>query len=99
VSGAMEAQVDQLVRSVSPQRPADVVGEYPACPPEQVTAAFEQARDSQRNWWRAGAAARSAALSAAAAKLADRRAEAAALITREVGKPAGEAAGEVTRSV
>ncbi len=97
--GQLGSAVGELIRSVSPQRPADVIGEYPARTPEQVQAAAGQARDSQRDWWRAAAAARSAALSAAAAQLRARRDEAAALITREVGKPAGEAAGEVARSV
>jgi len=88
-----------VVRSVSPQRPQDVVAEVPQASPADVEAAAEVARQAQRGWWDAPAASRAAALGAAAAALRERSTEAAALVVREVGKPAGEAAGEVARGV
>ena len=88
-----------LVRSVSPQRPGDVVLEVPAATAADVEKAALAARQAQRGWWDAPAATRATALGAAAAALRARAGEAAGLVVREVGKPAGEAAGEIARGV
>ena len=88
-----------MVRSVSPQRPQDVVVEVPAVSGADVEKAALAARQAQRGWWEAPAATRATALGAAAAALRARAGEAAELVVREVGKPAGEAAGEVARGV
>lgn len=87
-----------LVRSVSPQRPADVVAEAMAATPEEVDAAAARARQAQHGWWAAAPSVRCAALAGAAAALRDRATEATELVVREVGKPVVEARGEVARA-
>ncbi len=89
----------ELVRSVSPQRPDDVVVEAPAATPAQVEEAADRARLVHRHWWGSQAAVRSGHLGAAAAALRGRSQEAAELVVREVGKPVGEATAEVARAV
>jgi aldehyde dehydrogenase (NAD+) len=88
-----------LIRSVSPQAPGDLVGEFRCLSRDEIRAIADRSRQAQRDWWASGAARRSAALAASSAELRARRDEAAALIVREVGKPAGEAAGEVSRAL
>ena len=88
-----------LIRSLSPQRPDDVVATVPEATAADVEKAAEVAGTAQREWWSALPAVRAAALSAAAATLRSRAAEATDLVVREVGKPAGEAAGEVARGI
>lgn len=90
---------NELVRSVSPQRPDQVLTEVPAATAADVEKAARTAREAQRGWWDTLPAARAAALSAAAAALRARSAEAVDLVVREVGKPLGEATGEVARGV
>ncbi len=90
---------ESFITSVSPQDPADVVGEFEISDAVAIRSAAERARSAQAVWWDSGAAARSSSLTAAAAELDSRREEAATLICREVGKPIGEATGEVGRSV
>jgi alpha-ketoglutaric semialdehyde dehydrogenase len=87
------------IRSVSPQDPSDVVGEWAACSAADVAAAVTRARRAQKDWIGLGAARRSAALGAIAAELRSRADEAVDLIVREVGKPVGEAKGELARAV
>jgi acyl-CoA reductase-like NAD-dependent aldehyde dehydrogenase len=87
------------IRSLSPQDPTDVLGEYPAQSPAGVVAAVSNARYAQRDWIGLGAARRSAALMAIATDLRSRADDFASLVVREVGKPIGEAKGEVARSV
>jgi aldehyde dehydrogenase (NAD+) len=89
----------ELIRSVSPQRPADVIAEIPTAGAREIAAAVTAARTAQRDWWGAAAGVRASALTAAARALADRAEEATDLVVREVGKPIGEAAGEVARGV
>jgi acyl-CoA reductase-like NAD-dependent aldehyde dehydrogenase len=88
-----------VVRSVSPQRPTDVVIEVPEASADDVAKAAERARAAQRRWWDAVSPVRAGVLAAAATALRARADEAAALIVREVGKPVAEAAGEVARAV
>jgi acyl-CoA reductase-like NAD-dependent aldehyde dehydrogenase len=88
-----------LVRSVSPQRPQDVVTEVAAASADDVAKAAARARSAQRGWRDAVSPVRASALAAAAGALRARAGEAAALIVREVGKPAVEATGEVARAV
>ena len=59
----------EVIRSYSPQAPADLVGEYAGFTPEQIAAAVDAGRSAQRAWWALGAARRSAALMAGAAAL------------------------------
>lgn len=86
------------VRSVSPQAPDDLIGEFATASAADVAAAIAAARTGQQQWWAAGAAARSAALTAIADALQSRRDEAVALVVREVGKPLTEAEGEIARA-
>ena len=88
-----------MIRSASPQRPADVVADVPATAPQDVADAAASTRRAQQDWAAAGAPARASALAAAASALRARAGEAADLVVREVGKPAAEAAGEVARGV
>jgi aldehyde dehydrogenase (NAD+) len=89
----------ETVRSVSPQAPTDIVGEFVCAGAKGVVAAVEVARLASREWQALGAAGRATAMMAAARSLAERREEAAQLVVREVGKPVAEARGEVTRAV
>ena len=86
------------VRSVSPQRPSDVVVEVAAADRETVRTAAETARRAQAEWLASPPVARSQALSAAADAVVGAAEELTALMVREVGKPLTESAGEVARS-
>ncbi len=88
-----------VTRSVSPQRPDDVVAESGSASRDDVGAAAERARAAQRAWWDAPAPVRAAALAAAGRALRAGAAQAAQLIVREVGKPIDEATGEAARAV
>jgi alpha-ketoglutaric semialdehyde dehydrogenase len=88
-----------VIRSVSPQDPSDVVGVFSALTASEVAAAADAARPAQLSWVALGAARRSAAIGAIAGELRSRADEVAALVVREVGKPAGEAKGEVSRAI
>ncbi len=88
-----------VIRSWSPQNPADLVAEAPALLPARVASLAEAARGAQRAWWAMPAVSRSDALTAAAAELLSRREEAVSLMVREVGKPLAEARGEADRSI
>ena len=88
-----------VLRSISPQDPTDVVTERAVASDAALADVFAGAWEAQRMWWAGGAAARAAALSAAAAALSARRSDAIELVVREVGKPLVEATGEVARSV
>jgi acyl-CoA reductase-like NAD-dependent aldehyde dehydrogenase len=89
----------QLLRSFSPQAPADLVGEFRISSGSEVERAVRAAHAAQREWWALGAAGRAAALAAAATRLSAEREKATALVVREVGKPVSEAAGEVARAI
>jgi alpha-ketoglutaric semialdehyde dehydrogenase len=86
-------------KSISPQAPDDLIGEFAIGEPADVAVITEGARAAQLAWTTIGAAGRAAALAGAAAELRSRREEAVALIIREVGKPVTEARGEVARAV
>lgn len=85
--------------SVSPHRPADVIGEWEAADGPGVDSALGRAADATAGWRDAPAPARSAALAGAAEDLERRAAEVTALVVREVGKPVSEARAEVARGV
>jgi alpha-ketoglutaric semialdehyde dehydrogenase len=87
-----------IVRSVSPQAPEELVGEFARAGAGGVTAAVAATRLAAREWRKLGAAGRATALAGAARSLVDRRDEAIELVVREVGKPLLEARGEVTRA-
>ena len=100
MSGAPTLSEDaRLLRSFSPQAPADLVGEFRRSSRSDVERSVAAARVAQREWWALGAAGRSGALAAAAGALRAERETAAALVVREVGKPLGEATGEVARAI
>ncbi|MFD2414960.1 aldehyde dehydrogenase family protein [Amycolatopsis pigmentata] len=85
------------IRSVSPQRPDDVVIDVSASSAAVVESAVDRARGAQREWARAGAA-RVVALVAAADAVRKASSELVELVVREVGKPRAEAAAEVART-
>jgi len=87
-----------MVSSYNPADPADLVVAVEGAGAAGVDTAVARAREAQREWRAAGAAARSAALSRAADAVEAHADELAALTVREVGKPLAEARGEVART-
>ncbi|MFF0742226.1 aldehyde dehydrogenase family protein [Streptomyces sp. NPDC004111] len=85
--------------SHNPADPRETVADVPSTGTWATVEAVDRARDAQRAWYAAGAAARSAALTAAARAVEEAGAELAELAVREVGKPAAEAHAEVARTV
>src|SRR5512142_2941008 len=88
-----------MLRSTSPQRPDDVVGEWPDGGPEAVVAAASRAHRASRAWGAVRAAERGRALAEAADRMAADAPGLAKLVVREVGKPISEATAEVARAV
>ncbi|MDA8118021.1 MAG: aldehyde dehydrogenase family protein, partial [Actinomycetota bacterium] len=89
----------ELLKSVSPALPADVLITFPETPVEEVADAAARARRAQAEWWAAGPVARANALSRAAEALEAASQEMTDLAIREVGKPVAEMVGEVARGV
>ncbi|MFD3511602.1 aldehyde dehydrogenase family protein [Streptomyces sp. NPDC058657] len=87
------------VISRNPAHPDEIVANVPSTGTWATVEAADRARDAQRGWYEAGAAARSAALTAAAQAVEQAGAELAELAVQEVGKPLGEARAEVARTV
>ena len=75
------------IRSTSPQRPDDVVGEWPDAGAAGVDGAAGRAREALTGWSSATAFERSRVLGDAAARLAAVADDLAGLLVREVGKP------------
>jgi aldehyde dehydrogenase (NAD+) len=92
-------QAGERLVSHSPQSPGSVVATAAETSNDTVVAAVEQAAETQRSWWAAGAPARAVALGRMAQLLTRRRDEAVDLVVREVGKPLSEARAEVDRAV
>ncbi|MDA8261508.1 MAG: aldehyde dehydrogenase family protein [Actinomycetota bacterium] len=88
-----------LLKSVSPALPADVLITFAETPAEEVAAATAKARRAQAEWWAAGPVARANALAKAAEALEAAAQEMTDLAIREVGKPVAEMVGEVARGV
>jgi alpha-ketoglutaric semialdehyde dehydrogenase len=88
-----------LIRSASPQRPQDVVGEWPVGGPADVHAAVERGRAALPGWRTASAFVRSRTLHDAATSVAHASDDIVELMVREVGKPVTEARGEAARAV
>lgn len=88
-----------VLKSVSPQRPSDIVIEFEELSADQVATRAAVARTAQRDWWDAPPQTRAGALGAAAVALRAAAATATDLVVREVGKPVLEARGEVARSI
>jgi acyl-CoA reductase-like NAD-dependent aldehyde dehydrogenase len=84
--------------STSPQRPDEILGEWPDAGVDGVERAIGGARAAAEAWRRTTAHERGAALHAAAGRLEARADELTDLVIREVGKPLGEARGEVART-
>ena len=89
----------ELLKSVSPALPADVLITFPETPVEEVAEAAAKARRAQAEWWAAGPVARANALAKAAEALEAAAQELTDLAIREVGKPVAEMVGEVARGV
>jgi alpha-ketoglutaric semialdehyde dehydrogenase len=88
----------RTIVSRSPQRPGDVVGEWPDVGAAGAERAIEVARAAAEGWRRTTALERGATLHAAADRLESRAEELTHLLIREVGKPVSEAEGEVART-
>jgi alpha-ketoglutaric semialdehyde dehydrogenase len=84
--------------STSPQRPDEVLGEWPDAGVDGVERAIGVARAAAEGWRRTTAHERGAALHAAAGRLEARAGELTDLVIREVGKPVAEARGEIART-
>ncbi len=95
----MRGSIGDVIRSTSPQDPADVVSEVAVASERTVVDLLAAAAEARRGWAFASAFDRSAALVRAADRLAAARDELASLIVREVGKPVREAGPEVDRAV
>lgn len=89
----------RTVRSTSPQRPAELVGEWPAATADEVDRCVARLAERQRAWAATPAPHRSALMEAAASRVQDAAGVLAELIVREVGKPIVEAEAEVARAV
>ncbi|MEU8518709.1 aldehyde dehydrogenase family protein [Streptomyces sp. NBC_01216] len=88
-----------VIRSVNPADPSDLVVECAASGARATVGAAERAGVAQAGWRAAGAGVRSAALGRVAAAVEAAAEELAALAVREVGKPVAEARAEVARTV
>ncbi len=88
-----------LVESISPQQPLDIVCSVAESTLSDVHKAARAARAAQRAWAAALPSERSAALGGAADTVASASEDLVALVIREVGKPRSEAEGEVSRAV
>ena len=88
-----------ILRSTSPQRPDDVVGEWQDGGTEAVEAAAARAFGASPAWSAIRAAERGRALAEAADRMASDARGLAELMVREVGKPISEATAEVARAV
>jgi aldehyde dehydrogenase (NAD+) len=98
VTGTPFATASRIV-SRNPANPDEIVADVPSTGAWATVEAADRARDAQRGWYAAGAAARSTALTAAALAVEQAGAELAELAVREVGKPISEARAEVSRTV
>src|SRR5437764_13819721 len=85
--------------SVSPARPSDAVGAYPAHGAADVDRAVEAATAAQRRWARVPIPARAGVITKAGEILLARKAELAELVSRECGKILLEAGGDVQEAV
>jgi aldehyde dehydrogenase (NAD+) len=88
-----------VIRSASPQRPGDVVGEWPDAGASWVAAAVERSRAALDSWRTEAAFERTRVLRDAAARLRTSAEEMADLMVREVGKPVTESRAEVARAI
>jgi aldehyde dehydrogenase (NAD+) len=95
----LEDPLAESIRSTSPQRPDDVVGEWPDSGASGAGRAITAARTAAQAWSATLASERSRVLDEAADRLAAGAEDLAALVVREVGKPVTEALAEVGRAV
>jgi alpha-ketoglutaric semialdehyde dehydrogenase len=91
--------LNETIRSTSPQRPGDVVGEWPDSGSAGVAGAVDRASAALATWSHATAFERSRSLGEAATRLRGAADDIAALMVREVGKPIAESSAEVARAV
>ena len=86
--------MSQLLRSVSPADPSDVLGTFPVWDEDAVGEAVVRAREAFPSWRGAGLEARAAVLRRFRDGVRSRREELARLIAREVGKALWDARAE-----
>ena len=88
----------EILQVRDPSDLRSVVSEVPAMRPDQVEAAYQQARAAFRGWRRTGPLDRAAVLVRAAALLRSRAEDGAVTLVRENGKTLAEARVEVTKT-
>jgi RHH-type proline utilization regulon transcriptional repressor/proline dehydrogenase/delta 1-pyrroline-5-carboxylate dehydrogenase len=99
VIGGARVETAEVLVSVNPSRPAEIVGRAAAAGPAEVDRAVAAAARAFAAWRDAGVDARAAVLGRVAALLRERRAELAAWIVYEAGKPWPEADGDVAEAI
>ncbi len=99
VGGEPLASTGDLIQSLNPTRPSDVIAEFGAASEADVARAAQTATDAFDKWSRLPGPARGDALYKWGDAINARAEELAQAIVREVGKPLGEARGEVGRCV
>ncbi len=98
-SGGQSTLTRLTIRSISPQRPTEVIGEWPDVGVSGVEAAISRAGAAREGWARVTAFDRSRVLRLAADRMETDAGALADLMVREVGKPVREAVAEVARAV
>ncbi len=88
-----------MTKSINPNQPSDVIGEFEESGQGGVEEAVARAREAFLEWSEQPAANRGAALAQMADETEERTEELAQLVVREVGKPIGEARAELSRAV
>jgi aldehyde dehydrogenase (NAD+) len=99
VGGVPLSSDGDLIQSLNPTQPGDVVAEFGAASESDVQRASEVAVEAYGAWSRLPGPARADALHKWGDAIQARAEELAQAIVREVGKPLGEARGEVGRCV
>lgn len=97
--GGQSTLTGLTIRSISPQRPTEVVGEWQDIGVSGVEAAISRAGAAREDWARLTAFDRSRVLRLAADHMETDAVGLADLMVREVGKPVREAVAEVARAV
>jgi aldehyde dehydrogenase (NAD+) len=93
-----ESRTGRTYEKRSPNRPAEVIGEFPASGPDDVDAAVEAASAAFRSWADTPIAQRGAILTKAAAIVEERVEDIARDMTLEMGKPIRESRLEAARA-
>ncbi len=91
--------MDNTFTSVSPARPAEVIGTFTIATAADVDRAVELATDAQREWAAVPVPARGEIVGRCGEVLAARKRDLAMLVAREAGKVLVEAAGDVQEAI